>query len=499
MPLPSNPRAPWPPKEWAPLQKDLDEASVWYGGDPKKLADFYTSTERQMSPTDQIRLWGRRRFDLTKPKPKRLHVPVAADVAAASADLLFGEAPTLTIPEAHQANASSEAKAAEDRLGVIVEDNDIIPALLEGAEVCAGIGGIYLRPVWDQQVADFPMLDIVHADRSIPEFRFGVLTAVTFWTVLHDDNNVVVRHLERHESGVILHGLYVGDDSTLGAKVPLTADAATAELEDVVQLPAAINGLAVRYVPNVLPNRKHRRWPVGRADTSGSETLMDAIDETFTSWLRDIRVGQARIVVPSEFMDRAGRGAGATFDGDREVFTTLDIDPNHMANAGITPVEFIIRHEAHLATSLALFDRIVTTAGYSPQTFGLHIEGAAESGTALRVREGRTLRTKSRKERYFDQAVADVGEIMLIIDREVLGHSDTQVMRPRLGFADSLINDPSELAQTIDLLARANAVSIETRVRMAQPDLDEPEVIAEVRRIRDDQGLNLPDPTGGLP
>ncbi|MCL4293905.1 MAG: capsid protein, partial [Acidimicrobiia bacterium] len=74
------------------------------------------------------------------------------------------------------------------------------------------MGGVYLRTVWDTQVADHPMLDVVHADRAVPEFRWGRLVAVTFWRTLTADRAaaVVWRHLERHEPGVIFHGLFEG-------------------------------------------------------------------------------------------------------------------------------------------------------------------------------------------------------------------------------------------------------------------------------------------------
>ena len=61
--------------------------------------------------------------------------------------------------------------------------------------------------------------------------------------------------------------------------------------------------------------------------------------------------------------------------------------------------------------------------------------------------------------------------------------------------------DPSEVAVTVDLLNRATAVSTEIKVRMTHPDWDEEDVMDEVLRIQEEQGLAVPDPTqvGGLP
>lgn len=496
MPLPADPKQPWPPKVWAPLQRDLDEASVWYAGDPEQLARFYTNTQ-SARPSDKRFSWGRKHTEAEK--PKMLHVPAAGDVAATSADLLFGESPALTIPEAHEAKSSPEAKAAEDRLATLADLNGFSARLLEGAEVCAAIGGVYLRPVWDQDFADHPILDIVHGDRGVPEFRWGRLTAVTFWRVVHTEASMVIRHLERHEPGVILHGLYVGTTDKLGTTVPLESHPSTAGLEEQQILPAGLLGLDCRYVPNVLPNRKHRGWPVGRADTAGAETLMDALDEAWTSWMRDIRLGKMRIIADREAFTSGGRGQGAWLDTDREVFTLLDMGPTSLEKGAhpITPVDFKLRVTEHMDTTNALYERIITTSGWSPQSFGLHIDGEAESGTALRIRQGKSLTTKARKQRYWQDYGADVAYNMLVIDREVFG-SRIEPMRPRLDFADGIVDDPKERAETVELLARARAASVETLVRMAQPDLDEAEVQSEVQRIRDDEGLNVPDPTGGF-
>lgn len=509
MPLPVNTEtSDWPPRPWQPLQHDLDEAAVWYGGDPHQLAAFYVN-RNQLRPSERRFSWGRQKVaDVAK--PTQLHIPAASDVAATSADLLFGEEAKLTIPDAHEENAGSEAMDAEDRLQELAEYNALSAQLLEGAEVCAGVGGIYLRPVWDQEFVDFPILDIVHGDQAIPEFRWGRLTAVTFWRVVQVTGSTYVRLLERHEDGIILNGLYVGTRDKLGAKVPLASLAEFNEpvLDDQINLPAGIDGLVCRYVPNVLPNRRHRGWPVGRADTAGAETLMDALDETWTSWMRDIRLGKMRIVADREAFTNGSpalgtgeqRGGGAWLDTDREVFTLLDMGPTSVSSGGhpITPIEFKLRVQEHADTALALFERIVTTAGYSAQTFGLHGDGSEATATEVRAREGKSLRTKSRKQRYWEQAVADVAFNLLVIDREVFG-SDIVPIRPRLNFSDSLINDPQTTATTVELLARAQAASTETLVRMVNPDLDEAEVQAEVQRIRDENGLSVPDPTGRSP
>ena len=430
-----------------------------------------------------------------------LHVPIAGDIAATSANLLFSEAPTATIPEAHEESAPPGAVATQERLDELIEVGGLHNRLLEAAESCAALGGVYLRPVWDREVADHPILSVVQADAAVPEFRWGVLRAVTLWRVVEDDGRIVWRHLERHEvdgqgRGIILHGLYRGTSDSLGTRMDLSAHPETTKLEPVVRLP--FEGLGIRYVPNMRPNRRFRGTALGQSDYAGSEGLMDALDEVYTSWLRDIRLARARIVVPEEWLERRDGPDGRPrwiFDLDREIFTSLNIDPASAQSAGITPSQFAIRTEEHARAALELLDRIISAAGYSPQSFGLKIEGRAESGTALRLRERKSLVTREKKARYWKPALEDVLQMMLAIDREVFGNTRIDPsFRPRVEIADSIVPDVTEVAQAVDLLARAQAASIETRVRMVHPDWSPEEVAAEVQRIREEQGLSLPDP-----
>ena len=334
-------------------------------------------------------------------------------------------------------------------------------------------------------------------DHALPEFRYGRITAVTFWREVEGDGHdgVVLRHLERHEPGVMLHGLYRGAKGLLGHAVGLGASPDTVGLEPVVTLPEALSHrLATCYVPNVLPDRRRPTSPQGRADIEGCESFLDALDETYTSWLRDVRIGQSRIVVPSKALEPTvfggGRGAGRALDLDREVFTELEIDPKEMQ---ITPVQFAIRTAEHAETALHLLERVVSEAGYSPQTFGLRIDGRAESGTALRLREARTFKTMARKQRYWAPALADACELLLALDAAVFGRP-VKAERPRITWPEETAT-PHEVAQTLAQLRAAEAASTEVMVRMLHADWDDDAVAAEVARIQAERGAPVPEPT----
>lgn len=500
----------WPPRSWAPVFETLREWSAWYSGDTNCLADFYRTEATKPAQRSWWKFWAKHRAG-SREHQRQLHVPLAGDIAATSASLLFSEEPTIHIPEAHDtlsASPNASALEVEDRLREIWDYSNMHSTLLEAADTGAALGGVYLRVCWDKERYDYPFLSQVDADAAVPTFGYGQLQAVTFWQVLEDDKaptpsaSKVMRHLERYEPGFIFNGVYLGSADKLGERISLNAHPRTANLEEEVVLPDA-QMLAVRYIPNVRPARKFRTMGyaarLGQSDFAGSEGLLDAFDEVWTSWMRDIRLGRSRIIVPEEWLraEKAGPNSEDTilkFDTDQEVFVGMNVPPEQNQSAGITENQFTIRYQEHSATSLDLLDRIVTSAGYSPQTFGIRIEGRAESGTALQLRERKTFLTQQKKRGYWEQPMGELMGILLAIDAWMFGGAKAEFY-PRFKMADSITPSSDEIATTVELINRAQAASVEVRVRTLHPDWSKEEVDLEVTRLRDELGMNVPDPS----
>ena len=103
------------------------------------------------------------------------------------------------------------------------------------------------------------------------------------------------------------------------------------------------------------------------SDFAGSESSRQDWTCCTRFLIRDFRLGRARIVVPVEALNR--QGGGATFEQDREVYTTLDIDPT---SEGGKPVilQGAIRAQEHLSAIQDLMGRVVSSAGFAPVSFG---------------------------------------------------------------------------------------------------------------------------------
>ncbi|MFE9253929.1 phage portal protein [Streptomyces sp. NPDC006879] len=463
----------------------VDDA--WYSGDRDKLATVYRDAPRRRD--GRRRLWGRDRAEQPGVPDHRLHIPLPGDIATASADLLFSEPPEFTV----------EDTATQDRLDELAAADGIANTLLEAAEVAAALGGVYLRVTWDRSLAGRPLLTTVHPDAAVPEWRWGHLAAVTFWRELAADSVTVWRHLERHSPGRIEHGLYQGSADSLGVRVPITEHPEVAALADSLgpdgdAIETGIDLLTAAYCPNIRPHRKHRGSPFGRSDYSAPlYDLFDALDSTWTSWIRDLRLARARLLVPDGYLRDHGPGRGASFDDDREIWTLLNIPPTEQGGAGITLNQFEIRVDEHERTSTAITRQAVMSAGYSAATFGLGDQGAALTATEIKARERKSLITRGKKVRYWSPPVADMLYVLLLLD-SALFTPRIVPERPRVAFGDSITEDASSLAQTLTLLQQAQTVSTETRVRMLHPEWDAADVQAEVDRILTETGAAVPDP-----
>lgn len=517
--------------------------SAWYSGDPIVIHGTYRSMIGRVGGSTKESFWSKKLEDgLLK-----LHVPLAADIAVASADVLFAEMPEISIPEAEDElrmarQAAQDAKEAADipvppvasggnpagdpgappipaptpapapaptppkpspatvdpvvptgpatrtqeRLDEIVENGSIASRLLEAAESCAAMGGVYLVPTWDISLSKDPILAINQADNAIPEFKWGHLVAVSFYDTVYEDQDVTYRRLERHENGKIINGLFKGNKNELGKQVSLGEHVSTANLQETIS--TMWDGLMLRYVPNMKPNRRFRGSAHGQSDFAGIEPLLDALDEVYTSWMRDVRLARARIIVPESFLDwDDGEKKKPYFDVDKAVYTAMTMDPLSAKDAKLTLHQFDIRAEKHKQTAYELLERIITHAGYSPQTFGLNIGGQSETGTALNLRERKTYVTRQKKWKYWKQPLEDVLEMMLHIDNAILKNG-TAVYRPTITLVDSMSKDLSSLSTVLQTLHNAEAVSLDTKVRLLHPDWSEEAIQAEIELIKDELG-----------
>lgn len=486
MPLPSG--GEWPPKHLHEPLQTVDRWEAWWSGEQDHLERVYGGARSaQQQHWDRARpsqysggvvgtvsrwFWGAPPTGVEK--PVRYHTPLAADLATTAGTVLVGEAPEIT--------ADTDARQAG--LDQLLDDVGLRATLIEAAETAAAAGGAYLRVSRDPAI-ELPIVTVHPQSRVVPEHRWGRLVAATLTSTLpplDDRDHGVWRHLERHEQGVVYHGLYYGDATKLGRPMPLADHPATADLAGIVDpdggIGTGIDTLDVVHWPWQRPTRIWTTPPAmwwGRSIYQGGvERALDALDEAWTSWMRDLRLGKARIHVPRDYLRPGKPGDGAVFDLDREIYIPVQAMPAE--GLQIVAQQFAIRVAEHRDTVAELTAAAVRGAGLSGQTLGLG-DGVAMTATEVAAKERQTLTSRGRWELYAVPAIRELVTLIAALTGQPLAAP------PRITLADSVVASGRELAETADLLRRADAASDQVIVRGLHSDWTDAEVAEEVARL----------------
>lgn len=474
--------------QWPPMDLErykMKEHSTWYSGEAELLANFYFDSDLQnylqlnYGTRNNNKFWARQ---IKNKSNFFIHVPIANDISETSSAFLFSESPVIRF------NSDTDAMLTnQDELDKMLTQSGFYSKILEAAEISSAIGGVYLKVAWDSELSEYPIPVVAQPEQAFPTFKFGELVKVTLVYEVSNDGSTVYRLAETIEKGSITNELYMGSSDNLGTLVQLSECEATKGMQQNVD---TADVMTCVYIPNLLPNKLDRQSPMGRSDYQGQETLMDALDEVFSAWMVDVQIARGKIHVPSGYIKSLGDGTGK-FNIDTMAYEEMDVDPTAMAKP-IEATQFEIRSEQFEKTCLNLLDRIITSAGYSPQSFGLNIAGRAESGTALNVRERKSFSTTNKKEAYWEAGLKKLINAMCIIKQTYLGGTFTCDLDVNIAFADGISNNLSEVSNSVKTLSDAKAISTDTKVRMVHPEWTDKQVEEEVERIMNDDSAGQP-------
>lgn len=511
----------WPPLDYecSTSLRLYREYEAWYAGDAEKLWSFYSNQPAAATPYPAYRpsqfqpgllgflarfFWGR---PLTPGQSTtHSHVPAPADVSALSRSLLWAEPPGFSVPDQDRRSVGADgsvinANPAQERLEDILDQGGWYATFSEASEIASAYGGAYVRAQANVGFTDVPTGKVITPDYAVPEWGpDDSLLAVTFWRFVHmapdGQQGPVLRHLERHEMGgagsrpacVVYHALYRGSADKLGQVVALEeGDAECRRLAALVgpegEIIVGTSRLDVQYFPNLRPHRVIKGTPLGRSDYQGLTGKFDEIDEVWSSLLRDIRLGKGRLIVPSSYLRSLGPGRGATFDVEQEIFQAVSVEgPENPLQ--ISAEQFAIRVDEHLRAADALWRTIVRSAGLAADAFGEEqSDGPAMTATQVTAKSSRTAATRGDKISYFTPPLRRLCFVLLELDAMYYGSGITP-SPVQVEWPDAAAPDPAKLAQTLQYLEAAKAISTRQKVVMLHPDWSTEDVDEEVQLIR---------------
>lgn len=526
MPMPEQETV-WPPANWIKAYLSYAENDAWWTGDKATLEAIYNGSHDLMTQVrggalqnivQSIRKKGRGLFwgggDAQNPgtRPRvRSHLPAAANLATLSSDLQFAQSPSFLIPGKDQDEDDPLVVALNETMNT----DRVLAGLGVYGETKSALGAGICVPMWDQDLAPGEVwFETFGPDTAIPEFRNGRLAAVTLWSEVQE-GSVYWRLLTYHGvdkgAGYIEIGLFEGRRDNLGKRVDLGAhdlgrpyvDPEVSKIDASSRIATGLTRLDAVYGINT-PTIEWRKDPTlryaGRSDFAQLHGLFDDLDQTWTSLMRDLRLGRGRLFIPSTYLQSMGRGNGASFDDMAEYVTKVEM-PGDIIDGGL-PIkgqQFEIRVDEHEQTLNATYREILRKAGFSPSAWG---DGGGQDGgqiTATEVddRNAASERTRKKKNLHDRQTLGELARIMLEV-RNAQGYG-TEVLPdrvlPYVDFPEMSQDAPKETAETVAMLNAAGAISLLQKVARANPGWTSKQVSEEVKAIMRERNQEMPDPT----
>jgi len=422
---------------------------AWYSGDPDQLRTAYgTKAETRaggmrttLNPGGGAqRIIGSNRdtFWSTSPSTEldtRRHLPIAQDIATASADQLFSDPPSIRVmgPTDDGGKPTLETRAAQQRIERVLRKCRFDSLLIASAEIASALGSTGLRIAFDKNAAAIegrPVIAKVTADAVIPHYSWGQLIGVTFWQVVdqNTDRDEVWRHLECHESGtgMVYHGLYKGDGASIGERMPLDAKPATAHLAKVVddeggiRVVTAGRGKTATSIPNMLPDPADLSDEAGRSDfTYPVMDLFDAADKAYTQLMDEVDDAKSRLFIAESMLERGKPGQGLAFDATQRMFVKVKVPPAENEGGGlpIEKVQFELRVQEYLELIDALTYKAIDAAGFRPSTEKSD-DAAQMTATEVNGKDLKARTTRDKKVRYWEGELEELLTTLLLVDVE---------------------------------------------------------------------------------
>lgn len=392
-------------------------------------------------------------------------VGLARDLSRFSAQLLFSEPPKLTVKgEAPEVGESVEQRALQD----LADSNDLTAFLYDAADQVASEGAGGLRVIQDDDVnGGKPILTFESEDHILWNVRYGRFVSGGVVIVERKHEGATFRLLEEHGEGYVRRRLFKGSETRLGTPVGLTSSAGPLEFRD----------LKDEYRTGI-SRPTLTRWlnvPGGHSDIAGLEALLDELDEGESIGREKLRASKSLVFVNRRLADNKGVAniQGAILLGDG-VSTPVE-DPKDLVKVEQPSMQA----SDHIAYLDHIRELAVTMAGYSLASWGLDQGGSADSGKALKLRQSRTLLTRSGKERMAVGAISETCSVGL----EMMTGSRVEV---EVALADGMPRDTLELSQEVAEKRSAGVVSDKQAIRELHPEWTEKQIEDEAASLPTD-------------
>lgn len=412
---------------------NLQEKYLWFLGNEELLADFYATRTQSSLTIDTKSSYYYSNLDS---RTRILHSGLPSLCSYAKANLLLSGGLDIDVKVNDR-----ELEKEETVLENILIDNDYKTFIKRLITTESWAGKFAIKFSIDKEVSEYPIMELYSPLSYKAIKKRGRLQELVF-----------IEHYgkydlhERYGKGYIKYELYFNNK-----QVPLNAIEETALLEDVV-----------------IPNGK--MWAVekcdGKSDYNGIISEFDALDETWSQLMDEIRMARTETYVPDILMD------GKKFNEFSKKYVVVGTDQKENGKNEISHNQPNIRTEEYTKSLVAIRNNVLANFGLSPITIGIADEtGANASGESLTKREVVSLRTRSQMVQSWQEFLDKLCLLALNI------HGiDKKDMCVQTVFGDYITPTRKEIIENVKLLKDSDIIDNEKALEEVYGDeLDDSE------------------------
>jgi len=350
----------------------LQEKYLWFLGNEDLIADFYhgsTTTYTSINTRKSYYYYN------INSSIRVVHSGVPSLISYSKARLLTSGG---VEQKAYNKKGKTEEKENEketELLNEILKENKSNDLIVKSAMTESWGRKFGWKISFDNNISEYPIIEKYSPLRYKAHYMRGRLRGMTFFEDYIGTHNNKYQLHEEYGYGFIRYKLFKITITGL-KEVPLTTLPETESLKDNETIPVDL----------LLCGEKESI----KSDYQGIVSEFDAIDEAWSQFLDEIRMGREETYIPEILMQ------GKTFDKFRKHYTETGTDNKENSENKISHNQPAIRSDEYIKAINALFTNILAVTGLSPITVGINDGiGANSDDEALQKRETASIRTRN--------------------------------------------------------------------------------------------------------
>jgi len=512
------------------FSRRITEYRIWSMGNGEVLREFYHHGAISENDYDKINYFWR----CATPDIRMIHSGIPGLICSKFPRILFGDGIQVTINVLNEDGKPNdgESKKATDFINNLLDKIKFDDVLTKACTDESWGGHMFLKLSHDIDLSHYPIVESGDMMNSEIVKKRGITTAIIFHS-WYEKKSVKYRLDEIYAlndigENTITYQLF-NVSKNPPEQVPLDTVSETA---DILALPSidengtltfkGLKGLLAFEKPNKLPNREFPHSNYGASDFSGCIDSFDALDETYSEIIAEIRDNKTIRYYPETMLRRDENNDIINPKNSyttNYVLTAKETDQDQHPNGDETEEIKIQQIPDKTDDNKTKFTTALTTClnncGLSPFSIGITgLESINSSAESQQERNKVTIETRSAKLKLYKPFLESFIRQLLLYNSWLIktqgfkqadfpGYDvDMNMITVDIEFGDYIADTDKQKIEIWGSAKTQGVCSTEEAVQKIHRDWAEDQVQDEVNKIRFEQGMsadnpnNLPELTG---